>query len=409
MASAKAVSTNVAHYKALTLTAQLAREAGDTARAARYERWAGDLKTAINARLWLKDAGMYSSLTAAHFDGAAMHKFDWLGQALAIVTGVADPAQARSILAHYPHGPMGPPVIWPQQPGMPVYHNRAMWPFVTAYGLKAAAMAGNVAVADAAYESLMRGAALNMSNMENLEWLSGQPLLLDEKNPSLIGPVINSRRQLWSVGAYLGMVIENVFGVNALDEGIALRPSSRRSCGARPSRHRPGDAAQPAPARAAALRAPAAAARQQRARLPQGRARAPQWRARRRHNCVDPAQGWRHHRDPARRAGDGRHGDPPRQRRSIQRVARGLRPARTRHRAPRARCRRPRALHIGSGGNGAGTVYHVYRDGQPVALNQPAGAWLDREPRPNACYAVEAEFARRATAATTARRAAPGR
>jgi hypothetical protein len=70
----------------------------------------------------------------------------------------------------------------------------------------------------------MRGAALNLSNMENLEWLSGQPLLLDEKNPSLIGPVINSKRQLWSVGAYLGMVIGNVFGISATNDGIEIRP-----------------------------------------------------------------------------------------------------------------------------------------------------------------------------------------
>jgi len=192
--------------------------------ALRYANWARALKQAINARLWLEEAGMYSSLTAAHFDGAPMHKFDWLGQALAIVTGVADSARTRSILAHYPHGPMGPPVIFPQQSGMPVYHNRAMWPFVTAYGLKAAAIGGNARVADAAYESLMRGAALNLSNMENLEWLSGQPLLLDEKNPALIGPVINSRRQLWSVGAYLGMVIGNVFGVSTSEAGLSIAP-----------------------------------------------------------------------------------------------------------------------------------------------------------------------------------------
>ncbi|MEW6760266.1 MAG: esterase [Pseudomonadota bacterium] len=224
MSTSKSLSTNVAHYQALRLAARLAREQGQAARGQRYEGWAAELKRAINARLWLKDAGMYSSMTAGHLDGAPLHKFDWLGLALAITTGVADEEQARSILEHYPHGPMGAPVIWPQQPGMPVYHNRAIWPFVTGYGLKAAAQVGNVAVADAAYATLMRGAALNLSNMENLEWLSGQPLLLDEGNPSLIGPVINSRRQLWSVGAYLGMVINGVFGVSALDDGIALRP-----------------------------------------------------------------------------------------------------------------------------------------------------------------------------------------
>jgi hypothetical protein len=224
MASSKALSTNVGHYKALTVAAMLAREQGDTARAARYDGWARDLKRAINTRLWLQDAGMYSSLTAAHFDGAPLHKFDWLGESLAIITGVADGARATSILASYPHGPMGAPVIWPQQQDMPVYHNRAMWPFVTAYGLRAAIQWRNVAVADAAYDALMRGAALNLSNMENLEWLSGQPLLLDEAHPNLIGPVINSKRQLWSVGAYLGMVIRDVFGVSTTRDGIEVKP-----------------------------------------------------------------------------------------------------------------------------------------------------------------------------------------
>ena len=224
MATSKALSTNVAHYKALTLAASLAREQGKPALSRKYGQWAAALKQAINQRLWLEDEGMYSSLTAGHFDGAPMHKFDWLGQSLAVITGVASPARAASILAHYPHGPMGAPVIYPQQQDLPVYHNRALWPFVTAYGLKAAAMTGNVSVADAAYQTLMRGAALNLSNMENLEWLSGQPLLLDEQHRSLIGPVINSKRQLWSVSAYLGMVIGQVFGVSATAGGIEVHP-----------------------------------------------------------------------------------------------------------------------------------------------------------------------------------------
>jgi hypothetical protein len=137
MATSKALSTNAAHYKALTLAAQLAKEQGDAALAARYRGWAADLKTAINKRFWQADSGMYSSVTAGHFDGAAMYKYDWLGQSLAIITGIADQQQAQSILAHYPHGPLGAPVIWPQQSNTAVYHNRAMWPFVTAYGLKA--------------------------------------------------------------------------------------------------------------------------------------------------------------------------------------------------------------------------------------------------------------------------------
>ncbi|MCG6200156.1 MGH1-like glycoside hydrolase domain-containing protein [Psychromonas antarctica] len=224
MGSAKALSTNAAHYQALTLIAKLATEQGAPTVATKYQGWADALKIAINKRFWLEDAGMYSSLTAGHQDLAPLHKFDWLGQSLTIITGIADTTRANKVLASYPHSAMGAPVIFPQQPDVAIYHNRAIWPFVTAYGLKAAAQTGNTAVANAAYQTLFRAAALNLSNMENLEWLSLKPNLLDFDNPSLSGPVINSQRQLWSVGAYIGMVIEDVFGVSTDDQGINLKP-----------------------------------------------------------------------------------------------------------------------------------------------------------------------------------------
>jgi hypothetical protein len=48
---------------------------------------------------------------------------------------------------------------------------------------------------------------------------------------------------------------------------------------------------------------------------------------------------------------------------------------------------------IAAGGNGADTVYNVYRDGKLVAARVPAGGWTDRSPSATACYAVEAQFA----------------
>ena len=393
MAGAKSVSTNAAHYQALRLAARLAGEAGDAARAARYSAWAAELKRAINAKLWLPDAGMYSSLTAAHFDGAPLHKFDWLGQSLAILTGIASEEQARSILARYPHGPMGPPVIWPQQPGMPVYHNRAMWPFVTAYGLKAAALTGNAAVADAAYESLVRGAALNMSNMENLEWLSGQPLLLDEKNPSLIGPVINSRRQLWSVGAYLGMVIENVFGVTATDADIRLQPfvttKLRRETFAGTTQATLHNLRLRGARVSVRLLLPAASREQGHHKVekvllngaPSG-ATIP-WARLRDGDVIEIALGAVAKGDNAIRRVNA---DPYVESPAVFGPREPVIDALERNAAGHAR------LRIGAGGNGAGTVYHVYRDGKQVAANIKAGAWTDREPHPDACYAVEAQF-----------------
>lgn len=224
MATSSALSTNVLYFMALEQAAQLAEAAGENGLAARYGRWAEGLKTAINQHLWLPDRGLYSSLTAGHFDLQPLVKFDWLGQSLAIISGVADSEQRASILANYPHGPMGPPVIFPQQPNTPIYHNRALWPFVTGFGLQAAILGDNPLVVNSAYHSLVRGAALNLSNMENYEWLSGRALWQDSTAPDLKGPVINSQRQLWSVGAYLGMVIEGVFGLQRDGDSLHINP-----------------------------------------------------------------------------------------------------------------------------------------------------------------------------------------
>jgi len=228
MAGARALSTNVSHHQALRLLARLEAEAGDMAQAVRHAGWADALQVAIDRAFWLDDVQQYASLTSDDGTPIALHKFDLLGTALAVLGGVAPPERAAQALARYPHAPFGAPVIAPQQPGVPVYHNRAIWPFVSAYALRAAAQVGNPAVAGHAFDSLLRAAALNLSNMENLEWLTARPFFDD-------GPVINSRRQLWSVGGYLGAVAESVFGWRLASDGLHITPylttASRRALG----------------------------------------------------------------------------------------------------------------------------------------------------------------------------------
>ncbi|NYE61559.1 putative alpha/beta superfamily hydrolase [Duganella sp. 1224] len=409
MATSKALSTNAAHYKALTLAAQLAAEQGDAATAARYSGWAAALKTAINQRFWQADSGMYSSLTAGHFDGAAMYKYDWLGQSLAIITGIADARQAKSILAHYPHGPLGAPVIWPQQADTAVYHNRAIWPFVTAFGLKAAAIGGNVAVADAAYATLMRGAATNLSNMENLEWLSGQPMLDDGK---LRGPVVNSRRQLWSVGGYLGMVVGSVFGVQTTNDGIAVRPfitaRLRRETFAGSEaimlnnlnvRGKPLQVRVQLPAAVAgdgyyAVEGITLNGKPASATLA--------WAALGDDNVIEvrlgkllPGQQAKHSVTAKPLVRDAAVYAPAEPR--ITRLERGTYGFPTLHIASGPRHDGASSGADGSGGaGGAGTlasgdiVYNIYRDGQLVAPRVSAGTWSDRHANADACYAVEA-------------------
>jgi len=202
------LSTNVLHYEALRLAAKLAPRRGESA--ATYEMQADALKQAINAHFWRADRGMYMSYIGGVDHPAPYEAYDLLGLSLAITSGVADPARARQALAAYPTWAAGSPVIWPERKDQPIYHNRAIWPFVSAYALRAARAVDDPARIEHELRSLMRGAALAGSNMENFE-LATQAVHVDEG--PLSGPVVDSPRQLWSVGGYLDMVIQGVFGL----------------------------------------------------------------------------------------------------------------------------------------------------------------------------------------------------
>jgi hypothetical protein len=211
IAQSFALSTNVLQYRALRLGERMARQRGD-ARAQQYASQAQALATAIERAFWREDRGLYMSYigTAAH--PVPFEAYDLLGLSLLIDSGIAPADRALRALSRYPVLDSGSPAIWPQQPDTAIYHNRAIWPFVSAYSLRAARAVGHAPRIAHEVRSLMRGAALAGSNMENFE-LTTQAVHVDDG--ALSGPVVNSPRQLWSVAGYLDMVIGGVFGVQA--------------------------------------------------------------------------------------------------------------------------------------------------------------------------------------------------
>ncbi|MFO0549574.1 MAG: hypothetical protein U0271_14370 [Polyangiaceae bacterium] len=217
----KSLSTNIGHLRLLEIGAAFATEQGNTAEAATLTSWADDLRASIRARLWLESDGLYSTYQTTYLDPSPVHRYDLLGEAFSILYDVATPAQAKTIVSSYPHFTRGAPVAFPEQQDTPIYHNRAIWPFVTAFWARAAAKAGHAPAVDHAVRSLMRGAALNLSNMENFEAVTGAAWLDDG---AASGPVVNSQRQLWSVGGYLGVVDEVVFGREVSQTGIRFLP-----------------------------------------------------------------------------------------------------------------------------------------------------------------------------------------
>jgi hypothetical protein len=213
IAQSFALSTNVLHYEALQLAAAMARQRGHQAAAARYSHQAQALKQAINFRFWRPDRGLYMSYIGGPVAPQPFDSYDLLGLDLAITSGVADPRRATESLEHYPAWPAGSPVIWPERRDEPIYHNRAIWPFVSEYTLRAARRVGDASLIALEVRSLMRGAALDASNMENYSLLSQSTHVAGP----LGGPVVDSPRQLWSVAGYLDMVLRGVFGLE--DDG----------------------------------------------------------------------------------------------------------------------------------------------------------------------------------------------
>ena len=221
IAMSKALSVNAANYFLLKTTSAYAGRLGIQDDKIRYAQWATALKDSINRQFWDANAGLYSTyLLSDGLNEVRVERYDLLGESLAILFDVADQTKARLILKNYPAGPHGPSVVWPQEQTVPIYHNQAIWPFVTAYWIKAARKANDSDAVNAGIRSLEYLAALNLSNMENYDFVTGKA---EVKAQQLNGPVINSRRQLWSVAGYLSMVQDVVFGLESSWEGIRFR------------------------------------------------------------------------------------------------------------------------------------------------------------------------------------------
>jgi len=211
IAESFALSTNVLHYEALRLAVKMARSRDDSAAATRYQGEADALRAAIDARFWREDRGLYMSYIGAADGPQTIEAYDLLGTALAILADIPAPARARRALANYPTWPAGSPVVWPEHHDVAIYHNRAIWPFVSAYALRAARKLDDANRIAHELRSILQGAALSGSNYENYELTSGAIHVEDGK---WSGPVVNSPRQLWSIAAMLDAVTEGVFGVD---------------------------------------------------------------------------------------------------------------------------------------------------------------------------------------------------
>jgi hypothetical protein len=207
------LGTNAVHYQAYHILAEMAQLKGEPF--STYQQRAEMIKKGINDHLWMPEKGYYAQyLYGRHGQLLVSPRYEALGEALAVLFGVADDGQAVSIVGKSPLTEFGATCIYPQIPGIPPYHNNGIWPFVQAYWNLAAAKTGNEAVLNHGLASIYRAAGLFLSNYENMVATTGD----------FLGTEINSHRMLWSMAGNLAMVHRVFMGMSFETDGLHFQP-----------------------------------------------------------------------------------------------------------------------------------------------------------------------------------------
>lgn len=205
------LGTNALFFRTLSILAMMGRELGE---ADSYEPLAQALRDSMNASMWIEGEGYYGQYLYGHYNYSLSPRSESLGEALCLLFGVADSARSERILESVPVMEYGIPCFYPQIPGIPPYHNNAVWPFVQAYWTWAGAKYGNRAVVEHGIASVYRQAALFLTNKENM--VAG--------NGDFNGTQINSDYQLWSVAGNLAMVYRVLYGMEFSADRLTFSP-----------------------------------------------------------------------------------------------------------------------------------------------------------------------------------------
>lgn len=206
------LGTNAVHYRANIIVAEMAKLLGEPT--GQYLKRAEEIKAGMNKYLWMADKGYYGQYLYGRSSMILSPRFEALGEALAVLFDVADHEKAKSVLEKSPVTDYGTTCIYPQIPGIPPYHNNAVWPFVQSFWNLAAAKTGNEVALLHGLAAIYRPAALFLTNYENFVAQSGD----------YMGTEINSDRMLWSMAGNMAMVHRVFMGINFETNGIRFEP-----------------------------------------------------------------------------------------------------------------------------------------------------------------------------------------
>ena len=206
------LGTNAVHYETYRILARMASALGEPP--ALYLKTARRIREGINKYLWISGKGYYGQYLYGRNFRVLSPRSESLGEALCVLFGIADTARAAEVVRNTPVTEFGITCIYPQLPGIPPYHDNAVWPFVESYWAWASAKVGNTTSVSRAIGAVYRAASFFLTNKENMVASTGDYL----------GTQINSDRQLWSVAGDLALVYRVLFGMRFHQHSLSLTP-----------------------------------------------------------------------------------------------------------------------------------------------------------------------------------------
>ncbi len=208
------LGTNAVHYEANKVLAQMAIILNEKDIAAKHESIAKQIKDGINKYLWMPGKGYYAQYLYGRNYKIVSPRSEALGESLCIIFDIADAKKQKKIVSKIPFTNFGVTCIYPQIPGIPPYHNNAVWPFVQTFFALAAQKAGNEKAVMQSIADIYRPAALFVTNKENLV----------AENGDFAGTQINSSNMLWSLSGNISLVHKVLFGLKFEMDGLSFHP-----------------------------------------------------------------------------------------------------------------------------------------------------------------------------------------
>jgi len=210
----KNLGTNALHYQALNVASMMAELMHEGQTSTKYSQLAGELKKAINTRLWIPGKNYYGQYLYGREYQMLSPRSEALGEALCVVFDIADEARQKKLVQHVPVVNYGVPCIYPQIGDIPPYHNNAVWPFVQTYWMWAGAKAGNEESVLHSMAAIYRAGAMFLTNKENFV----------ADNGDYAGTQINSSNMLWSLSGNISIVHKVLFGIRFEEGGLHFEP-----------------------------------------------------------------------------------------------------------------------------------------------------------------------------------------